>query len=418
VQFIDTLRLKTKLVILFVLISAGLTLVGILGYLNITAMKKSVDELYFGSFIPLNELNSLIHLYPDGIASTVYKVKNRSISADQASEKLSYTLDEINRLWSSYASHYKSEKELLYVKYTEHTLKNTNRDIERIIQICQQKQFIQKISTRKISETVDKMQAVLQKLLQYEKEVAHHERKNFLTAYDGTMLQLSILLTLIISGILFLSLMIFRSIHQHQDALEKTSQMLIQANSDLERSSYTDSLTGIYNRRYFNLVYERELKRSKRNGSFFTFMMLDIDFFKLYNDTYGHIEGDNALKAVAAEIRRTLHRPGDYLFRLGGEEFGVIITETDTKNSGMMAEKIRRNIEALEIEHEKNSASRFVTVSIGLTTLIPAVSLKEEVILSEADVNLYKAKENGRNQIAISTSTLKKNDAQARGVVA
>ena len=103
------------------------------------------------------------------------------------------------------------------------------------------------------------MQTVLQKLLQYEMQVAQHERKNLLTAYDNTMLQLSILLTLIIGAILFLSLIIFRSIHLHQDALEKTSQMLIQANSELERSSYTDSLTGIYNRRYFNQVIEHGL---------------------------------------------------------------------------------------------------------------------------------------------------------------
>lgn len=415
-RFIDTLRLRTKLLFLFVLISAGLTLVGILGHTNITAMKKNIDELYFGSFIPVNELNSLIHLYHHGIESTVYKLKNASITTDEASERLSIALDDIGRLWSSYAGHYKSKDELLYVDYTEHTLKNSNIDIQRMIQIIQQKQSVQQISITNVSQTVEKMQTVLAKLLQYEKQIAHYERKGLLTTYDSTMLQLSILMTVIIGAIMFLSLVIFKSIHSNQDALEQTSQMLFQANKELERSSYTDSLTDIYNRRYFNIIYDRELKRAKRNGSFFTFMMLDIDYFKLYNDTYGHLEGDNALKAVATEIKKTLHRPGDYLFRLGGEEFGVIITETDARNSQMMAEKIRRNIEALNIEHEHNTASHYVTVSIGLTTLIPSVALKEAVILSEADVNLYKAKENGRNQIAISTSILNKNDDHSRGV--
>lgn len=382
------------------------------------AMKKNMDELYFGSFIPVDELNSLIHLYHEGVESTVYRLKEDAISPFKASEKLSMTLDEINRTWESYASHYKSKEELLYVNYTGNTIRNVNVDIRRLIQICQENRQIDQISTKKVSNTVQKMQTVLRKLLQYEREVAKHERKSFLDTFDKTSLHLGILLPLITGAIMILSLIIFRSIHTDQQILKKTSQMLLEANTELERSSFTDSLTDIYNRRYFNVIYERELKRAKRNGSYLTFMMLDIDYFKLYNDTYGHLEGDNALKAVATEIKKTLHRPGDYLFRLGGEEFGVIITETDAQNSKMMAEKIRRNVEALQIEHEHNTASHYVTVSIGLTTLIPSVALKEAVILSEADVNLYKAKENGRNQIAVSTSILNKNDDRSRGVVA
>lgn len=417
-RIVDKLHLRTKLLFLFFLISSGLIVVGILGHANMNAMKKNLDELYFGSFIPVDELNTLIRLYHDGVASTVYMVKDGAIAPFEASERLSVTLDEIDRIWTSYASHYKSKDELLYVNYTAHTIENVNVDIKRLIRICQDGREVGKISTRNVANTVEKMQTVLRKLLEYERDIAKHQRKGFLNTFDDTTLQLGILLPLIIGAIMILSLIIFRSIHTDQQILEKTSKMLLDANTELERSSFTDSLTDIYNRRYFNIIYERELKRAKRNGSYLTFMMLDIDYFKLYNDTYGHLEGDNALKAVATEIKKTLHRPGDYLFRLGGEEFGVIITETDAQNSKMMAEKIRRNIEALQIEHAHNTASHYVTVSIGLTTLIPSVALKEAVILSEADVNLYKAKENGRNQIAVSTSILNKNDDRSRGVVA
>ncbi|MEA3372833.1 MAG: diguanylate cyclase [Campylobacterota bacterium] len=415
-QFIDTLRLKTKLIVLFILISSGLALVGIIGYFNINAMKKNLDDLYFGSFIPVNELNSLIRIYHDGVEVTVYKVKDGSITSFEASEKLSYSLDQINRIWRSYAEHYKRSDELLYVNYTDHTIKVTNRYIQRIIEVCHLNEDVHRLSTRKISGIVEKMKTVLLELQGYEMDVAREERKHLINTYENTLVQLNVLFTLIMGAVLFLSLAMFKSIHTGQSTLERTTEKLKQANIDLEKSSYTDSLTEVFNRRYFNIIYSRELKRAKRNGDYFSFLMIDIDYFKRYNDTYGHLEGDNALKAVADAINETLHRPGDYLFRLGGEEFGVIITDTDPKNSEMMAEKIRRNVEALKIEHKENEATNVVTISIGLTTLIPSANLSEEVLLSEADVNLYKAKENGRNQVALSTSTLRKNDPQSRGV--
>ncbi len=407
-RFIDTLRLKTKLIILFILISSGLALIGIIGYFNINAMKKNLDDLYFGSFIPISELNTLIHSYHNGVEVTVYKLKAGSITAFEASEKLSYSLDEINRTWASYTSHYKSSDELLYMNYTNTAIIDTNRYIQRIIDICHLGEAVPQLSTQKISGVVEKMKTVLLKLQEYEMDVATQERKHLINTYDNTLIQLNTLFILIISAVLFLSWAMFKSIHAGQSTLEKTTEKLKHANVDLEKSSYTDSLTGIHNRRYFNIIYSRELKRAKRNGTYFTFMMLDIDYFKRYNDTYGHLKGDKTLQAIALAAQEALHRPGDYLFRLGGEEFGVILSDTDPKNSRLLAEHIRENIEALKIEHKESYASNVVTASIGLTTIIPSVNLGEEVLLSEADVNLYKAKENGRNQIALSTSILKR----------
>lgn len=131
------------------------------------------------------------------------------------------------------------------------------------------------------------------------------------------------MLVIVILAVLFISLYVFKSIQKDHTRLEIATKKLKIANKKLENVSYTDSLTTLHNRRYFNLVYERELKRAQRTHSYITFMMLDIDYFKQYNDTYGHLEGDYALKSVAKVLKDTLKRPSDYVFRLGGEEFGV-----------------------------------------------------------------------------------------------
>jgi diguanylate cyclase (GGDEF)-like protein len=409
VRFITGMQLRAKLVILFILISTGMTLAGIIGYFNISAMKKNLDELYFGSFMPINELNLLIRTYQDGVQTTVFKLKEGSIGPFEASEKLSYSLDTINRTWGTYAAHYKTKDELLYVNYTDNAIKDTNRYIQRIIDACHINQDLSRLSTVNISNTIEKMSTIILKLQEYEMDVARQERKHLIKTYESTLMQIGILFVVAMGLVLYLVQHMFRNIHTNQMVLEDTTHQLKKANTDLERSSYTDSLTGIHNRRYFNVVFTRELKRAKRSGHYLTFMMLDIDHFKRYNDTYGHLEGDNTLKAVTSAISEMLKRPTDFLFRLGGEEFGVLISETDPKNSEMMAEKIRRTVEELGIEHSGNDATNVVTVSIGLTTIIPSVNLSEEVIMSEADVNLYKAKENGRNQVAVSTSILKRN---------
>ena len=163
---------------------------------------------------------------------------------------------------------------------------------------------------------------------------------------------------------------VFKSIQRDQTALEVTTKKLKRANKKLENVSYTDSLTGLYNRRYFNLIYDRELKRAKRTHNYITFMMLDIDYFKQYNDTYGHIEGDFALKSVAKVLNDTLKRPGDFVFRLGGEEFGVLLAETSESNSATIARNICDAIRGREIKHKNSKVNEFLTISVGVACCI------------------------------------------------
>lgn len=167
-----------------------------------------------------------------------------------------------------------------------------------------------------------------------------------------------------------------------------------------EEYSMIDNLTHIYNRRFFNQIFEREIQRAHRERKHFTFMIIDVDHFKNYNDTYGHDEGDNALRGVSATIKGQLKRSSDYLFRLGGEEFGVIVVDQDPASSHEHAEKIRHAIAELNLPHVNNFGYDRVTVSIGFETIDFAFDdLPSKQIFRNADQALYDAKRAGRNRV-------------------
>jgi diguanylate cyclase (GGDEF)-like protein len=133
-------------------------------------------------------------------------------------------------------------------------------------------------------------------------------------------------------------------------------------------------------------------------------MMLDIDYFKQYNDTYGHVEGDFALKSVAKVLKDTLQRPSDYVFRLGGEEFGVLLSETDESSSAKLAREICDAIRERKLKHENSKAGEFVTISIGVVCCIADDALNDEILISRADEMLYEAKESGRDRYVITSN--------------
>jgi diguanylate cyclase (GGDEF)-like protein len=169
-----------------------------------------------------------------------------------------------------------------------------------------------------------------------------------------------------------------------------------------EKLSITDSLTEVYNRRYFNDVMNREISRATRDKNFLSFIILDIDYFKGYNDANGHKAGDDALVAVSSSIKNSLHRGSDYVFRLGGEEFGVIFTGENEENSLQFANKIKKNIEKLKINHSNSQVSKYITVSIGLIVVNFAETISDQdSIYTMADGALYLAKDKGRNQVSM-----------------
>ena len=168
----------------------------------------------------------------------------------------------------------------------------------------------------------------------------------------------------------------------------------------IEELSITDELTKIYNRRFFNIKIEEEINRAKRDKKELCLIILDIDFFKQYNDTYGHQEGDIVIKSVANVLKRKTNRADDFAFRVGGEEF-VIITHIEKDKVLNYANSIKDDIENLKIEHSGNKASKYVTISLGVVCKNAIEINSSEELYKKADDNLYEAKRSGRNCVVI-----------------
>lgn len=183
-----------------------------------------------------------------------------------------------------------------------------------------------------------------------------------------------------------------------QRVAERTHELRV-ANTLLANLSLTDGLTGLGNRRRFDEVLETEWARLHRSHAPLSLIMLDIDFFKLFNDTYGHVQGDECLRQVAAVIATTVGRAPDLAARYGGEEFAVILPETEAQGAAALAERIRASIEQLAIPHRSSQIADHVTASLGVVTLVPATLPAAGDAIQLADALLYQAKANGRNQV-------------------
>jgi len=184
--------------------------------------------------------------------------------------------------------------------------------------------------------------------------------------------------------------------------LEDMQQQLEETNEQLLLLSVTDGLTGLLNRRQFDKILLEEWKRSFRTKNPLSLIILDIDHFKAYNDTYGHAAGDECLKQVARNIAETVRREADKVARIGGEEFGIILPETDVQGGYHVAELIRQEIERLAIEHTGSATSNVVTISLGIASQVAEeVDDTPRKIFMAADQALYRAKEKGRNRIDI-----------------
>ncbi len=188
-------------------------------------------------------------------------------------------------------------------------------------------------------------------------------------------------------------------------ALKESQRQLHEANLALEKLSSLDGLTNIANRRNFDHILRQEWNRSMRSFCPISLIMLDIDFFKLYNDTYGHQGGDETLKIVADILKDMENRPGDLAARYGGEEFTIILPETDISGVSEIAYSILDRVRAKKIKHASSTICDILTVSIGTATMVPPIKSQPDILIAVADKALYQAKNNGRNQVVISPFT-------------
>ncbi|MFM7407143.1 MAG: diguanylate cyclase domain-containing protein [Cuspidothrix sp.] len=191
--------------------------------------------------------------------------------------------------------------------------------------------------------------------------------------------------------------------HQLVMAIQQAEiyQQLEAANKKLQQLASIDSLTQIANRRSFDEVLKREWQRLEREKASLSLILCDIDFFKNYNDTYGHQAGDECLKTVAQLLTQVIQRPGDLVARYGGEEFALILPNTDSKGAITIAETILSKIHTQQLIHKSSQISSYLTLSLGIATIIPQRTGSLNLLITKADQALYAAKESGRNRFCL-----------------
>jgi two-component system chemotaxis family response regulator WspR len=184
--------------------------------------------------------------------------------------------------------------------------------------------------------------------------------------------------------------------HRTAELLERTAQLEV-ANSALEVMATVDPVTGLANRRRFDVFFQQEWQRSRRSQQPLSLLMIDIDHFKAFNDRYGHQRGDECIQAVAGVLRAAAHRPADLACRYGGEEFSVVLAETGATGAFSVAETIRRAVEALQIQNP-DAPLGLITVSIGAGTRSGEEYGRAAELITACDRALYEAKNSGRNR--------------------
>ncbi|MFW1677970.1 sensor domain-containing diguanylate cyclase [Pontibacter sp. JAM-7] len=182
---------------------------------------------------------------------------------------------------------------------------------------------------------------------------------------------------------------------------KSTEQRLLQLQQELEDLSYSDALTGIANRRMFNSILDMEWGHALRCRQPLSLIMLDIDCFKQYNDHYGHLKGDECLKQVAEILKSVVRRSNDFIARFGGEEFALILRDTDAETAGAMAERCREQVLLQHIPHAASDISEVLTISLGVSSTVPSPGDDMTGFIETVDKLLYQAKEQGRNRVEI-----------------
>jgi diguanylate cyclase (GGDEF)-like protein len=191
-----------------------------------------------------------------------------------------------------------------------------------------------------------------------------------------------------------------QKLQQQNLELQRLTQALKQANLELQRLVTIDGLTQLANRRHFDDYLSNEWRRMTRENQFLSLILCDVDFFKRYNDYYGHLSGDDCLKQIAQAIQSSIHRPADLAARYGGEEFAVIFSNTPLNGAITVAQTIQAAVRSLQIPHQYSLISDIVTLSLGVCSMIPNPAFSPASLIETADQALYAAKQQGRDRFA------------------
>ena len=350
-----------KLIILVCTVLATLIFSSFLFNTQIDHLKKQVDNIYFGNLIPIVKLQIILDNYQKIISCKT----NKHPCTIQEEEKT------IMQEWNYYYQSFKNNEERVVVDTINEEVKKsiTENKLENYKNILKRIDF----------------------LIQYETQVAFKERKKFLEDYQDmkNYLFYSIVTILLLSFIVIIYI-IFQ-------VIKKDKQLTI-LNKKYKIDSITDSMTKLYNRKYFDTIFDNMPFIANANNWKCAFIMVDIDYFKQYNDTYGHDMGDETLKKVASTLKEYFDKKYEFVFRLGGEEFGVVLFDITEESLENCLKDMNYKILELEIEHKNSKILDIVSISMGAIIYEPHTYVSANKLYKQADECLYKSKENGRNQ--------------------
>ena len=353
-----------KLIILVCTALTTLIFSSLLFNTQIDNLKKQVDNIYFGNLIPLLQLQIIL----DNYQKIIFCKNNRNPCFIDEEKK------SILQEWNYYNQAFKNKEERIVVDTINeeiHASFNEN-NIQNFKNILARVDF----------------------LIQYETQVAFKERKKFVEDYEN----MKRYLFYSISIILFLSFIVI--VYIMFQVIKKDKQLTV-LNKKYKIDSITDSMTNLYNRKYFDTIFDNMSFIANENNWKCAFIMIDIDYFKQYNDTYGHDMGDVALKKVALTLKECFNKKYEFVFRLGGEEFGVVLFNITEESFENCLKEINYKILELEIEHKNSKILDIVSISMGAIIYEPHTYISANKLYKQADECLYKSKENGRNQYHI-----------------
>ena len=361
-KFLKSTTLKLLLLVCTVL--SALVISAFLFNNQIDGLKKQIDSIYFGNLIPIVKLQVIADNFKEIVSCR--KVK---YICDFEIEK-----EIIFQEWSYYNSTYKNEDERIVVDTIN----------EEIIDAF-------KINKLHIFQNILKR---IDFLIKYETQMAFKQRKTFLEEYDRmkSYLFFNIFFILIVSFIIIAYIII--------QVIRKDKQLTI-LNKKYKMDSITDSMTKLHNRKYFDTIFDNMPFISNANNWECAFIMIDIDYFKQYNDTYGHDMGDETLKKVANTLKEYFDKKYEFVFRLGGEEFGVILFDINIEILENCLIDINKKIVELQIEHKNSKILDVVSISMGAIIYKPNSYISANRLYKYADECLYESKQNGRNQYHI-----------------
>lgn len=351
-----------KLLLLLVTIVFALVSASFIFNSQIENLKKQIDNIYFGNFVPVKNLQNISSTLKDMI---ICLNNNQKLCSIKKYEEV------ILKDWSYYYKSYKTDDEKKVVNSIDNDLKTTFMDINSL----------------KYSLMIKKIDF----LVDYEVSNAYSQRKTFLEKYERMN-------SLLFYNIIAISIFSFAIIIYLFYTIIKKDNHLQLLNKKYKIDSITDKMTKLYNRGYFDNIFDNIPIVSNANKWKTAFIMFDIDFFKQYNDTYGHDKGDETLIKVSSLLKSYFNKEYEYVFRLGGEEFGAILFDIDEEILEECLKDINKKVLELKILHEGSKINKYVTVSIGAVIYKAGDNLSPNRLYKIADENLYKSKENGRNR--------------------